>query len=187
MNKKVIIISAPSGAGKSTIVRYLLQVNPNLSFSVSATTRLPRPDEKEGVHYHFISVEEFRARLKNNEFIEHEEVYNGTLYGTLKSEVERIWQEGKAVIFDVDVKGGVFLKNYFKKNAFSLYIKVPDVSVLVDRLSKRSTESGEDLKKRVEKAAEEMRFEDNFDVSILNDNLDDAKSEAERLVNQFLG
>jgi len=182
MSGKAIIISAPSGSGKTTIVKHLLQVNPNLQFSISATTRKPRPMEMNGLDYIFLSIADFRAM----EFVEWEEVYEGVFYGTLKSEVERIWKHGKVVLFEVDVKGGIALKEYFGDTALSIFIKVKSVDIIEKRLIGRNTESPEDLKKRVEKAAFEMDFEKDFDKIILNSDLEKAQKEAERVVADFI-
>jgi len=180
---KTIIISAPSGSGKTTIVRHLLKVNPLLQFSISATTRKPRPPEVDGKDYYFLTAKDFVAK----EFVEKEEVYEGIFYGTLKSEVERIWKNGKVVLFDVDVQGGLNLKKYFDDKALSIFIKVDSTEVIKERLTKRNTESPEDLKKRMDKAYFEMSFEKDFDMVILNHNLDLAQKETETAINMFIG
>lgn len=186
-NRKAVIFSAPSGSGKSTIVSHILKLHPELKFSVSAASRAPRGDEKNGVAYWFISADEFRKRIADNEFVEYEEVYPGSFYGTLKSEVERIWDNGDAIIFDVDVKGGVNLKKYFGDRALSVFIQAPSVEVLRQRLVGRATDSPEAIERRVAKAAEEMTYADKFDHIIVNDDLQKAYEDAEKLVDDFLG
>lgn len=185
-NRKAVIFSAPSGSGKSTIVSHILKLHPELKFSVSAASRAPRGDEKNGVAYWFISADEFRKRIADNEFVEYEEVYPGSFYGTLKSEVERIWDSGDAIIFDVDVKGGVNLKKYFGDRALSVFIQAPSVEVLRQRLVRRATDSPEAIERRVAKAAEEMTYADKFDHIIVNDDLQKAYADAEKLVDDFL-
>ena len=185
-NRKAVIFSAPSGSGKSTIVSHILKLHPELKFSVSAASRAPRGDEKNGVAYWFISADEFRKRIADNEFVEYEEVYPGSFYGTLKSEVERIWDNGDAIIFDVDVKGGVNLKKYFGDRALSVFIQAPSVEVLRQRLVSRATDSPEAIERRVAKAAEEMTYADKFDHISVNDDLQKAYADAERLVSDFL-
>ena len=185
-NRKVVIFSAPSGSGKSTIVSHILKLHPELEFSVSAASRAPRGEEKNGVAYWFISADEFRRRIADGEFVEYEEVYPGSFYGTLKSEVERIWDKGNAIIFDVDVKGGVNLKRYFGDRAMSVFIQAPSVEVLRQRLVSRATDSPEAIERRVAKAAEEMTYADKFDHIIVNDDLQKAYADAERLVSEFL-
>ncbi|MCI7177342.1 MAG: guanylate kinase [Candidatus Cryptobacteroides sp.] len=185
-NRKAVIFSAPSGSGKSTIVSHILKLHPELRFSVSAASRAPRGDEKNGVAYWFISSDEFRKRIADNEFVEYEEVYPGSFYGTLKSEVERIWDNGDAIIFDVDVKGGVNLKKYFGDRALSVFIQAPSVEVLRQRLVSRATDSPEAIERRVAKAAEEMTYADKFDHIIVNDDLQKAYADAEKLVDDFL-
>ena len=186
-NRKVVIFSAPSGSGKSTIVSHILKLHPELEFSVSAASRAPRGDEKNGVAYWFISADEFRKRIAAGEFVEYEEVYPGSFYGTLKSEVERIWNKGNAIIFDVDVKGGVNLKKYFGDRALSVFIQAPSVEILRQRLIKRATDSPEAIERRVAKAAEEMTYAGKFDHIIVNDDLQKAYADAEKLVSDFLG
>ena len=185
-NRKVVIFSAPSGSGKSTIVSHILKLHPELEFSVSAASRAPRGEEKNGVAYWFISADEFRKRIADGEFVEYEEVYPGSYYGTLKSEVERIWDKGNAIIFDVDVKGGVNLKKYFGDRALSIFIQAPSVEVLRQRLIGRGTDSPEAIERRVAKAAEEMTYADKFDHIVVNDNLQKAYNDAEELVDDFL-
>ena len=186
MEGKLVIISAPSGAGKTTIVRHLLESGLKLSFSVSATTRQPRVNEVDGVDYFFISVPEFRKKIENDEFVEWEEVYNNHLYGTLKSEIERVWAAGNNVIFDVDVKGGIKLKDIFGNKAIAIFIMPPTVEELESRLLKRGTENAEKVRMRVEKAREEMKFAEEFDMVIVNHQLDKAKEESLKLVSSFL-
>jgi guanylate kinase len=186
MNNKVVIFSAPSGSGKSTIVNHILGLHPEMEFSISATSRLLRGNEQNGVEYYFFTADEFRQMIKEDKFVEHEEVYAGSFYGTLKAEVERIWSKGHVIIFDVDVKGGVNLKKYFGDKALSIFIKVPSVEELRRRLVARGTDSAEAIEKRVAKAAEEMTFADKFDFVLVNDDLQKAFAEAERLVDGFL-
>ena len=187
MNRKLVIISAPSGAGKTTIVKHLLNCGLNLSFSVSATTRSMRVDEKDGKDYFFLSVEEFKKRIDNNEFVEWEEVYKDLFYGTLKSELDRIWDQGNFVLFDVDVKGGISLKNKFGTNSIAIFIMPPSVMELENRLVKRASDTPEKIKIRVEKAHEELKLANQFDTIILNHELDKAKEEVAKIVSSFLG
>lgn len=183
---KVIIFSAPSGSGKTTIVKHLLPIFPTLKFSVSATSRAPRGEEKNGVDYNFFTAEEFAAAVEADKFIEWEEVYAGTCYGTLKSEVERIWSDGDTVVFDVDVVGGVRIKEIMGDKALSLFIMPPSVEELRARLTGRATDTEEAIEKRVAKAAHEMEFAPKFDKVIINDNLEKALVEAEQIVGDFL-
>jgi guanylate kinase len=183
---KALIFSAPSGSGKTTIVKHLLKTNPDLGFSISASTRDKRGrTEQHGKDYYFLAPEEFKKKIDNNEFIEWEEVYEGNFYGTLKSEIERIWKEGKNVIFDVDVKGGLSLKQYFGNKALSVFVKVPSFEVLKERLKDRGTESEESLSRRLFKAKFEMTFEDKFDVVLVNENLDQSLAKAQQLYDSF--
>lgn len=186
MDGKAIIFSAPSGAGKTTIVHSLLDRIPSLRFSISATTREKRQTEIDGRDYYFLTVDAFKSRQRSGELLEWEEVYTDTFYGTLKSEVERIWSEGNHVIFDVDVKGGKKLKEIFGDQALSIFVKVKGEDVLRERLQSRNTESEETLNQRVSKAAEEMKEEVHFDQVVLNENLDTAIDEAEALVKSFI-
>ncbi|MDH5380239.1 MAG: guanylate kinase [Cyclobacteriaceae bacterium] len=179
---KAIIFSAPSGSGKSTLVHKLLAKYPQLEFSISATTRNPRGTERQGIDYHFFSVEQFHKLISNNELVEYEEVYAGRFYGTLKSELKRIWEKGHIVVFDVDVVGGVNLKNYFGDSAISFFIKAPSIEILQLRLEMRGTDSREEIKKRVGKASYEMTFQDKFDHVIINDNLDVAIQSIEEIL-----
>ena len=186
MGNKVLIFSAPSGSGKSTIVNHILGLHPEIEFSVSATSRLPRGAEKDGVEYFFYSADVFRLLVRDDKFVEYEEVYPDRFYGTLKAEVNRIWARGHVIIFDVDVKGGVNLKKYFGDQALSVFIQAPSVEVLRERLVKRGTDSAEDIEKRVAKAAEEMTYALKFDRILVNDDLATALAEAENMVDTFL-
>ncbi len=183
---KVIIFSAPSGSGKTTLVKHCLEKFPQLEFSVSCTTRNPRGSEQNGIDYHFISPDEFRQKIAEDAFVEFEEVYTDKYYGTLKSEVERIWNTGKTVIFDVDVKGGISLKKYFGDQALSIFIMPPSIEELERRLVSRATDDAETIRTRVEKASEEMTFKDQFDKIVVNNDLDEAKSSVEQLLKNFL-
>jgi guanylate kinase len=186
MNGKLVIISAPSGAGKTTIVNHLLKKGLGLEFSVSATTREPRGKEKNGKEYYFISVGDFKERIQNNEFTEWQEVYNNQFYGTLKSEIERIWSDKKHVLFDVDVKGGINLKNIFGNKAISIFIMPPSINELEKRLLRRAIDDKSKIKIRVEKAKEEMKLADKFDHIVINDKLERAQKEVYELVRSFL-
>jgi guanylate kinase len=183
---KLIIFSAPSGSGKTTIVHRILQSRNDLEFSVSACSRPMRANEKNGVDYHFISAGEFRKKINNNEFLEWEEVYENSFYGTMKSEVQRIWDKGQHVIFDVDVKGGLSIKEYGKENALAVFVMPPSLEALEARLKNRSTETAESLKKRLDKATYEITFANKFDVEIINDDLEKAVAKAKESVNNFL-
>lgn len=183
---KLIIFSAPSGAGKSTIVNYLLSQNLNLRFSISATSRAPRGTEQHGIEYYFHTPQEFRQKIENNEFLEHEEVYKDKFYGTLKSEVERILDSGGNVIFDVDVLGGCNIKKYYGDKALSIFIQPPSIEELRSRLENRGTDTPEVIESRIAKAEYEMTFADKFDVIIVNDDLEKAKSKALKIVTDFL-
>ena len=183
---KMIILSAPSGSGKSPIINYLLHKGFPLEFSVSATTRAPRGTEKNGVEYYFYSVDEFKKKIKNGDFVEFEEVYENRFYGTLKSECERIWAKGNVIVFDVDVAGGMRLKKLFGDKALSLFIQAPSVEVLRQRLEGRKTDSAEEIEKRISKAAYEMQFADKFDAIVVNDELQKACETAEHLLQDFL-
>ena len=187
MDNKVIIFSAPSGAGKSTIVNHLLGIRPELEFSISATSRAPRGQEQHGVEYYFFTADEFRQMIAEDKFVEYEEVYAGSFYGTLRSEVERIWAKGHAIIFDIDVQGGVNLKRIFGDKAFSVFIQAPSVEVLRERLIGRGTDTLEAIEKRVAKAASEMEFAaGKFDHVLINDDLQKAFEEAEQVIGDFL-
>ncbi|WP_312089721.1 guanylate kinase [Chryseobacterium sp.] len=183
---KVIIFSAPSGSGKTTLVKYALETFPELEFSISCTTRQPRGNEIHTIDYHFISPEEFRQKISEDAFVEYEEVYADKYYGTLKSEVEKIWNNQKVVIFDVDVKGGISLKKYFKDQALSIFIEPPSIEELERRLINRNTDDAETIKTRVEKAEEEMSYAKDFDVIVINENLDQAKGEIKNLIESFI-
>ena len=184
---KAFIFSAPSGSGKTTIVKHLLSNNPRLSFSISATTRPRRESyEVDGKDYYFLTVEEFHQKIENNQFIEWEQVYHEKYYGTLKSEMERIWTLGQVPVFDVDVQGGVNLKEYFQDRALAVFIKVPSLEILEERLKGRKTETEKSLAARLEKAKFEMSFEDKFDLTLINQDLERSFSEAQDLVDDFL-
>ncbi len=187
MSNKVLIFSAPSGSGKSTIVNHILRIfKDRMEFSVSATSRAPRGAERNGKEYYFVTPERFRELIANDSFVEYEEVYEDHFYGTLKSEVERIWAAGHVIIFDVDVKGGVNLKEYFGDKALSVFVKAPSIEVLRERLIKRGTDSPEAIEERVAKAAEEMTYAPRFDYVLVNDDLKTALAEAEKVVEDFL-
>lgn len=183
---KLIIFSAPSGAGKTTIVHHLLAQIPQLAFSVSATTRAKRGQEIDGQDYYFISKEEFLHRIAKKEFVEFEEVYADNFYGTLRTEIERLWQSGKQVIFDIDVEGGLHLKRKFGKDALAVFVQPPSLEVLIERLTGRATDSDEKLAERIEKAGKELTYADKFDVILHNNDLQVACKEAEQLVRAFL-
>ena len=183
---KAIIFSAPSGAGKTTIVHHLLSKNLGLEFSISACSRDPRPNEVDKKDYHFLGIDGFKDKIKEQAFVEWEEVYTNNFYGTLKSEMERIWSEGKAVIFDVDVIGGLNIKKLFGDNAYSIFVKPPSYEELEKRLRGRSTESEDKINQRMEKASKELAFSSEFDCILINDNLDEACVKAEQLVIDFL-
>ncbi len=187
MGGKAIIVSAPSGAGKTTLVKHLLEAVPALEFSVSACSRPRRENEVNGRDYYFITAEEFRRRIGANEFVEWEEVYPGSYYGTLKPELERIWKENKVPLFDVDVKGGINLKKYFGDSAMALFISAPSIEELENRLRNRKTDDEESIRERVEKASYENTFADRFDKIIMNHDLSEAHREALQEVNRFLG
>ncbi|MFT4982376.1 MAG: guanylate kinase [Bacteroidia bacterium] len=184
---KLIIFSAPSGSGKTTLVHHLLpKAELKLAFSVSATSRTKRPNEEHGKDYYFLSVDDFRNRISKGDFLEWEAVYTDQFYGTLRSEIDRIHSEGKTVVFDVDVVGGLNLKKEFGENALAIFVQPPSVKELERRLRHRSTESEESLTKRVVKSAEELEYANQFDVVIVNDDLDTAKAEAHKLVSDFI-
>ncbi|MBS7291974.1 MAG: guanylate kinase [Bacteroidales bacterium] len=185
--EKVIIFSAPSGAGKSTVVRHLLGLHPEFEFSISCTSRLPRGEERDGVEYYFIKPEKFRELIDTDSFVEYEEVYRDKFYGTLKSEVKRIWSKGNVIVFDVDVKGGVNLKKYFGDKALSILICPPSLDVLKERLTGRGTDSPEAIAERLAKASSELEYASGrFDEELVNDRLEDTLAKAEALVNGFL-
>ena len=183
---KVVIVSAPSGAGKTTLVHHLLAQFPELAFSVSACTRPRRPNEVEGKDYYFMSVKAFQEAIEKGEFVEWEQVYPNKYYGTLKQEVDRIWALDKAIIFDVDVMGGINLKEYFGTKALAIFIQPPSLEVLKERLRERNTEGDDTLSERVTKASHELTFADRFDEVVVNDDLEVAKREITGKVNSFL-
>lgn len=186
MDGKIIIISAPSGAGKTTIVKHLLDRNLPLAFSVSATNRPRRANETDAKDYYFLTDKEFKDKIKKSEFLEWQEVYPNKFYGTLKSEVERVWQSGCHLIFDVDVLGGLNIKKQFGEKALAIFIKPPTFECLEQRLASRGTEDSVSLKQRIAKAEYELSFEDQFDKTIVNDNLKDAELEVFQLMSDFL-
>ncbi len=183
---KLIIFSAPSGSGKSTIINYLLKLNLNLSFSISATSRAPRGNEQHGVEYYFLSPDEFRKRIADNEFLEYEEVYNDKFYGTLKSEVERLTESGKNVIFDVDVVGGINIKKFYGNRAISIFIQPPSIEELRKRLEGRATDTPEVIDSRVAKAEYELSFAPKFDYIVINDELSIAQQKVLTIIKEFL-
>lgn len=185
-NEKLVIISAPSGAGKSTIVGNVLPNFPELEFSVSATSRAPRGEEKHGEHYYFFSAEDFKKAIASNDFLEWEEVYTNQFYGTLKSEVERLWDAGKAVIFDIDVVGGLNLKQMFGHKALALFIQPPSENELANRLRGRATDTEEKIQMRLAKARQELARADEFDKVVVNDDLTTACAETQKVITEFL-
>jgi guanylate kinase len=187
MAKKMIIISAPSGAGKTTLIKYLLGKRQDIEFSISACSRPKREGEQDGVDYYFLSEEDFREKIERNEFIEWEEVYPGSFYGTLRSEVERIWNKGNHVIFDVDVVGGLNIKKQFAEKALAVFVMPPSIEVLEQRIRKRQSDSEEQIQKRVEKAAWEMEFAPEFDVTVVNNEITISREELVEIVERFLG
>jgi guanylate kinase len=184
---KIIFFTAPSGSGKTTIVRHLLAQNPQLCFSISATTRGRRPNEEHGRDYYYLSRADFEAKIAEQAFVEYEEVYEGLYYGTLRSEIERIWSQGKHVIIDIDVKGGQSIKRSYPEQSLGVFIRLRSLEVLEERLRRRGTESEEQLQKRLQRAAYEISFAGQFDQVLVNDDLEEAKLEAARLVEAFLG
>ena len=185
-NRKVIIFSAPSGSGKSTIVGKMLEKFPQLEFSISATSRSPRGNERHGKEYYFFSAETFRKMISEEAFVEYEEVYSGSYYGTLKSELERIWAKGKTIVFDIDVKGGMNLKRIFGKDALAIFIMAPSVEELRRRLLSRGMDSPESIEKRIAKAEEENGYAGRFDTVIVNDSLEKAVDETAGKIQEFL-
>ena len=185
-HKKVIILTAPSGAGKTSITRFLLANYPQLAFSVSATTRAPRGAEQDGVDYHFISPAAFETHIKQNDFLEYEMVYEGLYYGTLKSELERIWTEGKMPILDIDVKGAIAIQKQLGDQALSIFILPPSIEVLKERLTKRNTDSEEKMQMRLDNAAYEISFSDQFNAVVKNEVLDTACEETASLIQGFI-
>ncbi len=186
-NGKIIIFSAPSGSGKSTLIGHLLKRFPQLEFSISATSRAPRGSEVNGKEYYFLTNEEFKNKVAAGEFVEWEEVYAGTCYGTLRSELKRIWDKGHVIVFDVDVKGGVNLKKIFGDDALSIFIMPPSVEELRRRLEKRGTDTPETIAKRVAKAEEELTYAPLFDKIVVNDSLETAIADATRITESFIG
>ena len=186
MKGKLIIFSAPSGAGKTTVVKELLKEFSNFEFSISATSRAPRGEEKNGVEYHFLTNDEFKSRVANDEFVEWEEVYSGTCYGTLKAEMERIWAKGNVILFDVDVMGGIKLKSIFGDAACSIFIMPPSIEALRERLIGRATDAPDVIEKRVNKAEFEISKASQFDNVVVNDVLADAVTEAKSVIDKFL-
>ncbi len=185
-NHKLIIITAPSGAGKTSITRHLMKKFPQLAFSVSAATRKPRGLEKDGVDYHFMPVETFKEKIQQHEFVEWEMVYEGKYYGTLKAELDRIWADNKTPVLDIDVKGAIHVQQQYPQTSLSLFIETPSVEELKKRLESRGTETTESLDARINKAAYELSFKDQFDKLIVNDELQRACSEAEKIVGDFI-
>jgi len=187
VSKKMVIVAAPSGAGKTTIVRHLLKcLDTQLAFSISATNRQPRINEVNENDYYFLSTEAFKEKIKNKAFVEWEEVYENAFYGTLKAEVERIWESGKSVIFDVDVKGALNIKRQYPEISLSLFIDPPNINALQKRLEKRDTETEHSIERRLKKAAHELQFKNQFDAIVLNDDLALAKNQAYKIVSAFL-
>lgn len=186
MSEKVVIISAPSGAGKSTIVKAILETDMNLEFSISACSRPMRKGEIDGEHYYFSSVEEFKKKIEQDEFLEWEEVYKDHFYGTLKSELKRIWDKGKVLLIDADVYGGINIKNLFGEKALSLFIMPPNIETLKKRLLKRSTDKATDINIRVAKAAEELKLANKFDKIVVNDDLESAIADATIAIESFI-
>jgi guanylate kinase len=186
MSGKLIIFSAPSGAGKSTLVHHLLGCGFEMEFSVSATTRAPRGNEKDSIDYYFLTPQEFSQKIDNHEFVEYEEVYSKCYYGTLRSEVERVTSKGKNIVFDIDVVGGLNIKQEFGDRALALFVAPPSVKELQNRLQNRATDTPEMIEKRISKADFEMTFAPKFDKIIVNDDLETAKAEAERIIREFL-
>ncbi len=185
--KKIIIITAPSGAGKTSITRYLLNKYPHLSFSVSAATRLPRANEQDGIDYYFMGIGDFEKKIKENAFLEWEMVYEGKYYGTLRTELDRIWSEGKTPVLDIDIKGAIHVQQQFMGNSLSIFIQPPSVEVLKKRLESRGTETAESIQTRLSKAAFEISFRDHFNKIIVNNDLQKACAETEDAVKEFLG
>jgi guanylate kinase len=183
---KLVILTAPSGAGKTTVVRHLLKTREDFAFSISATTRAMRPHETEGKDYYFISPERFRDLIARDEFVEWQEVYNNQYYGTLKDEINRLWGMGKHIVFDIDVKGALNLKEIFPDNSLAIFVKPPSKEILFERLRQRKTETEESLKKRLAKAEEELSYQNKFDHILVNDVLERALEEAGNVVNDFI-
>ncbi len=186
MDKKLIVITAPSGGGKTTIVKHLLNTIENLAFSVSATTRPKRQNEIDGIDYYFMNVENFQKLIKEDQFVEWEQVYENQYYGTLKKEVERLWSFGKYIIFDIDVKGALSIKKLYNKQVLTIFVKPPSKEILINRLKNRKTEKQESLDIRIKKAEIELKFENRFDYVLVNDDMLNAFKEAEKVVFKFL-
>ena len=186
MTNKLIVFSAPSGAGKTTLVKYILKTFSEIEFSISATSRKARGEEKDGKDYHFLSSEEFKARIKNDEFIEYEEVYGGNYYGTLKSEVNRIWKDKKIAIFDIDVVGGANIKGMFPNEALSIFVMPPSIDILHRRLIERGDVSKQEIDVRIKKAESELDYASKFDNIIINNDLEESKKIAHTLIKEFI-
>ena len=184
--KKIIVVTAPSGAGKSSIVRKLVEQNHNLTFSVSCTTRNKRLGEEDGNHYHFLTVDEFKKKIQNNEFAEYEEVYPGVFYGTLKTEIEKIWKNRHVAVFDIDVKGALNLKKQFGNDCLTIFIQPPSVESLINRLKNRGSEDAKSLKMRIKRSEEELGYADKFDKKVLNRDFDTAYMRVKNHVLSFL-
>lgn len=185
-NKKLIIFTAPSGAGKTTIVRHLLKNRKDVSFSISACTRTPRYGEVHAMDYYFLSPDEFKRKVGAGDFVEYEEVYENQYYGTLRSEIERLWQSGKHVLFDIDVKGALSIKQKYGEQALAIFVKPPSFEILKERLMNRKTEDEASLRKRINRVKEEMTYERHFDITLINSDLQMALKEAEDIVDNFL-
>lgn len=186
MDGKLIIFSAPSGSGKTTIVHHLLETDLGLAFSISATSRKPRSNENEGVDYYFLDPETFRYKIENGSFLEWEEVYENQYYGTLRTEVERLWKEGKHVLFDIDVVGGLNLKKIYGHKALAIFVQPPSLKIMEKRLRKRGSDSEDQIMRRIAKAKEELAFSSKFDFILINDSLEKTLKEAEELVREFI-
>ena len=186
MTNKLIVFSAPSGAGKTTLVKYITETFSDIEFSISATSRLARGDEKDGLDYYFLSNKEFKSRIENEEFIEYEEVYGGKYYGTLKSEVDRIWKANKIAIFDIDVVGGANIKNMFPNQTLSIFVMPPSIDILKNRLLERGDVSLEEINVRVKKAESELDYASRFDNIIINNDLEESKKIAHTLIKEFI-
>ena len=186
MTNKLIVFSAPSGAGKTTLVKYIIETFSDIEFSISATSRIARGDEKDGVDYYFLSNKEFKARIENEEFIEYEEVYGGNYYGTLKSEVDRIWKASKIAIFDIDVVGGANIKNMFPDETLSIFVMPPSIDILKNRLLERGDVLLEEINLRVKKAESELDYASKFDNIIINNDLEESKKIAHTLIKEFI-
>ena len=184
--RKIVVITAPSGAGKSSLVRKLLRQNHDLGFSVSCTTREKRTGEEDGDHYHFVTTDEFKRKIQNNEFAEHEEVYPGKFYGTLKSEIEKLWNHRKVAIFDIDVKGALNLKKQFGKDCLTIFIQPPSKEVLINRLKNRGSEDAKSLQARIKRSEEELGYANQFDKIVLNHDFDTAYMRAKNHITNFL-